>query len=323
MRSSDSTLEAWPELTSEGWLESSRALHLFTQVVGKTRLSLAPLINHWWQVPLYVTARGLGTSPIPYEGLAFEVEFDLLDAQLHIRTSEGDDDRFPLDAPTVAEFYDRFFQGLHRLGVDVSITPLAVEIPETILLDRDRTVRRFDPVWGRSFFRALTQMHRVLEEFRADFTGKASPVHFFWGSFDLATSRYSGRRAPVHPGGAPHCGDFVMEEAYSHEVSSAGFWIGNAQVPRPLFYSYAYPMPADFPTTRVLPHEASFDAALGEFVLPYDTVRSASSPDFQLRQFLHSTYVAAAELGSWPRQELERRSFATRARQEDHPGVPL
>jgi hypothetical protein len=311
---------AWPDLAIPKWEESALTLQLWTQIVGKSRLMLAPRMNHWWQVPLYVTARGLGTSPIPYGWRAFEVEFDLIAHRLELRASDGARDGFPLaDAETVAAFHARYFEGLRRIGVDVAIFPRAVEIPETIYLDRDQTIRHYDPEWATRCFTALTQADRLLKEFRGSFLGKASPVHFFWGAFDLAVTRFSGNRAPRHPGGAPHVANWVMEEAYSHEVSSAGFWLGNKDFPEAVFYSYAYPEPAGYATAPVLPRSARYDSTLREFVLPYEAVRTASSPDKEVRTFLETTYVAAAELGHWNRRELERTvSEAPPWREEGH-----
>lgn len=298
---------AWPDLASPKWEESALTLQLWMQSVGKSRLMLAPWMNHWWQVPLYVTARGLGTSPIHYDWRSFEVEFDLLAHRLELRASDGTRDGFPLaEAATVAAFHARYFEGLRRIGVEVAIFPRAVEIPETIYLDRDQTLRRYDPEWSTRFFTVLTQADRLLKEFRGNFLGKASPVHFFWGGFDLAVTRFSGNRAPRHPGGAPHVANWVMEEAYSHEVSSAGFWLGSKDFPEAVFYSYAYPEPAGYATAPVLPRSARYDSTLREFILPYEAVRAASSPDKEVRIFLETTYVAAAELGHWNRRELER-----------------
>jgi uncharacterized protein DUF5996 len=297
----------WPDLVIPGWEKTSRTLHLWMQVVGKTRLMLTPMMNHWWQVPLYLTARGLDTSPIPYGRRVFEVEFDLIAHRLELRASDGVSDGFPLaDAWTVAGFHARYFEGLRRLGVEVTLSPLAVELPETIYLDRDQTIRRYDPEWATRFFTALVQVDRLLKEFRGKFLGKASPVHFFWGSFDMAVTRFSGMRAPLHPGGAPHVSDQVMQEAYSHEVSSAGFWPGGMASSEAVFYSYAYPEPDGFSSAPVLPRAARYDPTLKEFILPYEAVRTASAPDTEVRLFLETTYLAAAELGHWRRSELER-----------------
>jgi uncharacterized protein DUF5996 len=306
MRTESAGPKGWPPLNTPDWQASARTLHLWTQLVGKTRLALAPLVNHWWQVPLYVTARGLTTSLIHLDGRAFSVDFDLLAQRLEIRASDGAEDAFDLHTGTLADFHDRYMEGLRHIGVEVQLYPVASEIEETILLDSDRTVRRYDPDWGMRFFTALVQVDRLLKEFRAPFLGKASPVHFFWGSFDMAVTRFSGRRAPRHPGGVPHCPDRVAVEAYSHEVSSAGFWPGDPSFPTAAFYSYAYPQPPGFERAPVLPSAAHYEPAIHGFVLPYEAVRSAPSPDLEVMTFLHTTYVAAAELGNWPRDVLER-----------------
>jgi hypothetical protein len=265
------------------------------------------MTNHWWNAPLYLTARGLGTSLIPIGSRAFDVELDLLSSRLQVRTSDGRGDDFPLErTTTVKDFHQRFFDMLRGLDVDVSISPLAVEIVQTIHLDRDETERAYDAAWARRLFDALLRADAALKEFRGGFEGKASPVHFFWGSFDLAASRFSGRRAPPHPGGAPHVAGHVMREAYSHEVSSAGLWAGGFGCPEPLFYAYAYPEPQGFAKARVRPAEARYDERLREFVLPYDAVRRAPKPSQALREFLDSTYTAEAELARWPRADLER-----------------
>jgi hypothetical protein len=292
---------------------------MWSQIIGKTRLELAPMINHWWQVPLYVSARGLTTSPIPVgqRGFEFEAELDFISHRLEIRGSDGSTDSFALEAGTLARFYARYFAALRRLGVEVAIHPIAVEIPEEIHLDRDDTFRPYDPDWAHRFFGALVQADRLLKVFRGDFVGKASPVHFFWGSFDLAVTRFSGRSAPTHPGGAPHCPDYVMREAYSHEVSSAGFWPGDARFPEAAFYSYTYPEPPGFAKATVLPSSASYEAALGEFVLPYEVVRAAPSPDREVSSFLETTYTAAADLAKWDRRAVERRVSAEKEESRD------
>jgi hypothetical protein len=303
------TASDWPKIATPGWEATCRTIHMWSQIVGKTRLALAPMINHWWQVPLYVSARGLTTSPIPFgqRGLEFEAELDFISHRMEIRGSDGSVDSFALESGTLAHFYARFFAGLRRLGVEVSIHPVAVEIVETIHLDRDETFRPYDPDWAARFFGALVQADRLLKAFRSDFVGKASPVHFFWGSFDLAVTRFSGRTAPTHPGGAPHCPDYVMREAYSHEVSSAGFWPGDPRFPEAAFYSYTYPQPAGFADAKVRPSAARYEAALGEFVLPYEAVRSSASPDRDVATFLETTYTAAADLAKWDRKAVERR----------------
>jgi hypothetical protein len=305
--------EGWPALDTPDWQASARTLQLWTQLAGKTRLALSPEVNHWWHVPLYVTARGLSTSAIPFGRRAFSVELDLLSHRLEMRASDGAADGFDLGTGTIAGFYARYLEGLRRIGVQVHLYPLAVEIEDTIWMDTDRAVRRYDPDWGARFFRALVQADRVLKEFRGSFIGKASPVHFFWGGIDMAVTRFSGRRAPRHPGGVPHCPDEVAVEAYSHEVSSAGFWPGDPSFPHAAFYSYAYPQPPGFERAPVLPRTARYEPALHEFILPYEAVRAAPSPELEVMTFLQTTYVAAAELGNWRRQDLERRPAAGEA----------
>lgn len=304
------TAGAWPDLCSERGPETSRTLQLWSQVVGKTRLALAPTVNHWWHVALYVSARGLTTSPMPVpdgSGRELEVELDLVWHRLELRSSDGGFASFALEPGTLAGFYRRYRAALGELGVSFDIFPRAVEIPEIVELDRDETFRDYDPDWANAFYRALVSAHRLLSEFRAEFVGKVSPVHFFWGSFDLAVTRFSGRSAPTHPGGIPNVADYVAEEAYSHEVSSAGFWPGDARFPEAAFYSYAYPEPIGFAQALVQPPEARYEPSLGEFVLPYAAVRSAEDPDAAVRAFLETTYAAAADLGGWDRRALERR----------------
>jgi hypothetical protein len=296
----------WPVLTAPGWQESRRTLHLWSQVVGKTRLALMPMENHWWQVTLRVTARGLSSAGMPHRGNTVDVDLDLLAQRLEVRSSDGRQAGFPLDAPTLAEFYARYLEAMSRIGVELSISPLATEIAETIYLDRDRAPRSYQPEWGTRFFSALRKVDHLFRRFRAPFVGKASPVHFFWGGFDLAVTRFSGRTAPRHPGGVPHCADRVMHEAYSHEVSSAGFWPGGPGLDEPAFYAYAYPEPAGFRAAPVAPAKARFDPTMGEFILPYEAVRTSPTPDQDVLEFLESTYRAAADLGHWNRAEIER-----------------
>jgi hypothetical protein len=286
--------------------ETRKSLLLWSQIVGKTRLALSPMINHWWQVPFYVSARGLTTSKIPYGDVAFDVEIDLLAHKLVMRTSEGGLDAMDLGDKQLPAFYREYLDRLAGLGIQVDISPMAVEMPESIHCDRDAVTCRYDPEWATRFFRALLQAHRLLEEFRGGFVGKVSPVHFFWGGFDLAVTRFSGRTAPAHPGGFPHVADRVMREAYSHEVSSAGFWPGDARMNEAAFYCYAYPEPAGFASAALRPAAARYDPALGEFLLPYAAVRSAADPAAEVRAFLSSTYAAAADLAHWDRPALER-----------------
>jgi hypothetical protein len=299
---------AWPELDYARWRDTLAGLHLRTQVVGKVRLALTPWLNHGWQVPLYVTARGLGTSPIPMGGNrhdVFELEFDFIAQALVARTSAGDERRVNLAPQSIAGFYAALMATLRSLGVDVTINETPNEVPEPVAFSQDRVPRPYDGAAARAFWRALVQVDRVFKQFRTGYLGKASPVHFFWGSFDLAVTRFSGRRAPLHPGGVPGLPDQVTREAYSHEVSSAGFWPGNDQFPTAAFYSYAYPEPSTFRERPVRPGGARFDPQLGEFILPYETVRTAADPDAALMDFLDSTYQAAADAAGWDRPDLE------------------
>ncbi len=298
--------EAWPRLDVGAGAETRKTLLLWGQIVGKTRLAFAPMINHWWQVPFYVSARGLTTSKIPYGDVAFDVELDLLAHKVVVRTSDGGVDAVEMRDRPLPDFYREYLDRLAGLGIDVRIRPFAVEIAESIHFDRDAVACRYDPAWATRFFRALVQAHRLLEEFRGEFIGKTSPVHFFWGAFDLAVTRFSGRPAPAHPGGFPHVADRVMREAYSHEVSSAGFWPGDGRFDEAAFYAYAYPEPPGFGQATVRPRGARYEPALGEFVLPYASVREATDPLAEVRAFLSSTYAAAADLAHWNRGELER-----------------
>ena len=294
----------WPDLPYNRWRETAATLQLWTQIVGKVRLTLTPWLNHGWQVPLYVTARGLGTSPVPAGSEILELEFDFISHRLIARTSRGENREVPLERQTVADFYRCVIDLLDGIGVAVAIHEMPNEVPNPIRFSRDRTHSSYDPAAAHRFWRALVQADRAFKLFRTGFLGKASPVHFFWGSFDLAVTRFSGRAAPRHPGGVPGLPDAVTREAYSHEVSSAGFWPGNEVFPHAAFYSYAYPEPAGFRDQPVAPG-ARFDGALGEFILPYDTVRSAADPEALLLEFLSTTYAAAAETGGWDREALE------------------
>ena len=304
----DASATGWPPLSYEEWKDTLATLHLWTQVVGKIRLAQTLWTNHSWHVTLYVTSRGLTTSPIPYGTRTFEIVFDFLDHKLRILTGEGAVESLPLAPRTVADFYQEVFARLRALDLDIGIRTLPCEIPDAIPFDADREHGAYDPEQATRYWRALVQADRVLKEFRSRFIGKASPVHFFWGGFDLAVTRFSGRSAPQHPGGIPHLADWVTREAYSHEVSSCGFWPGNEALPRAVFYAYAYPEPDGFKTARVRPAAAGYNADLGEFLLPYDNVRGASSPDATLLEFLQSSYEAAADFGGWDRRALERRS---------------
>jgi hypothetical protein len=298
----DATL--WPDLAYAAWAETATTLQLWTQIVGKIRLRLTPWLNHGWQVPLYVTARGLGTSAIYVGGECLEIEFDFIGHRLAGRTSRGETRAFALEPQTVAEFYRRVIELLGELGVVVSINEMPNEVPDPIRFPADVVHAAYDPAAAHRFWRALIQVDRIFKEFRSGFLGKASPVHFFWGSFDLAVTRFSGRKAPPHPGGVPGLPDAVTREAYSHEVSSAGFWPGSAIFPQAAFYSYAYPEPPGF-RDRPMPQGAHFDSVLGEFILPYDAVRAAADPDALLLAFLSASYEAAAEAGQWDRAALE------------------
>jgi len=279
-------------------------LQLWTQIVGKVRLTLTPWLNHGWQVPLYVTTRGLGTSPIPAGSEILEIEFDFISHRLIARTSRGDKRELPLEPQTVADFYHSVIDLLDSIGVAVAIHEMPNEVPDPIRFSRDRSHSSYDHAAAHSLWRALVQADRVFKLFRTGFLGKASPVHFFWGSFDLAVTRFSGRTAPRHPGGVPVLPDAVTREAYSHEVSSAGFWPGNDAFPHAAFYSYAYPEPAGFRDRPVTP-DARFDRVLGEFILPYEAVRDAADPEALLLDFLSTTYAAAADTGGWDRAALE------------------
>jgi Family of unknown function (DUF5996) len=305
--------DAWPRLDTGGWQETSRSLLLWSQILGKTRLSLSPMVNHWWQVPLYVTARGLTTTPMSFGNRVFDVELDFVDHRLVVRTSDGTVESMSLCDQPLAAFYAEYLHRLANLGISVTIHPVAVELPERVRLDQDQRLCRYDPDWANRFFRALVQADRLLKEFRGGFLGKASPVHFFWGGFDLAATRFSGRSAPPHPGGVPNVADWVMREAYAQEVCSAGFWPGDARFPEAAFYAYAYPEPAGFSRAVVHPTSARYETALGEFILPYAAVRRAPDPFSEVRTFLRSTYGAAADLGGWDRANLERHpSFGPR-----------
>jgi hypothetical protein len=296
--------ERWPELPYAAWQDTAATLHLWTQVVGKVRLKLTPWLNHSWHVALYVTASGLSTSPIPWRGGSFQIDFDFIDHVLWIRTSGGHFRQLMLRPMMVAEFYADLFVALVELGIDIRIRTMPCEIPDCIPFDRDSTHAGYDRDYANRFFRVLSAAHEVFARFRTGFLGKASPVHFFWGSFDLAVTRFSGRTAPRHPGGIPHLPDAVAQEAYSHEVSSAGFWPGGAGADA-AFYSYAYPAPDGFSEATVKPAAAVWSAALGEFLLPYEAVRTARDPDATLMEFLVSTYEAAADLAKWDRDALE------------------
>lgn len=306
--------EAWPDLPYDRLKDTIGTLHLWTQIAGKIRLAQTPWVNHSWHVPLYVTARGLTTSPIPHGSRIFELEFDFVRHALVLRVSHGAERAIALRAVPMAVFFEEVMQALRDCDVPVKIFEIPSEIADGIAFSGDRAPRSYDAEYAQRFWRALLQIHRVLTQFRSGFLGKVSPVHFFWGGFDMAVTRFSGRIAPLHPGHAPHMPDAVMREAYSHEVSSAGFWPGGAGMEQPAFFSYAYPEPDGFRRSPVRPEAAFFSEALGEFLLPYDAVRSAADPDAALLAFLESTYVAAADSAHWDRAALECQS--------GRPGVP-
>jgi len=290
------------------WADTQTTLHRWTQIVGKTRLALAPMQNHWWQVALYVTARGLGTSPMPYAKGNIELEFDFLDHQLVARTSDGVTKSIALAPRSVADFYEDYLGLLAALGVDAKIWPVPQEMADTVHFAADREHASYDADAAQRCWRILAHADRVLKRFRGPFLGKSSPSHFWWGGFDLACTRFSGRPAPPHPGGIPHLADFVTREAYSHECISAGWWPGNVGSPvaEPAFYAYAYPEPVGCPEAPVRPAAARYLLAMREWILPYEAVRAAPDPDGALLEFLQSTYAAAADRGGWDRARLER-----------------
>jgi hypothetical protein len=296
-------VSSWPELTLSAWQDTRDTLQLWTQVVGKVRMALEPMVNHWWQVPLYVSTRGLTTSLMHAGGRGLEIEFDFVDHALQLRTSDGQIRSVALEPRSVSSFYNATMRALEELGVSVTIFPRPVELPDVIRFPDDEQHRSYDADAAQRFWLALLQTHRVMAQFRARFIGKVSPVHFFWGAADLAVSRFSGRQAPKHPGGVPNCADWVQEMAYSHELSSCGFWPGGSA--EGSFYSYAYPQPDGFAEWAVKPDAASYDPSLGEFILPYAAVRTAPDPTEMLLEFFQSTYEAAAELAGWNRTELE------------------
>jgi Family of unknown function (DUF5996) len=295
----------WPELPYAAWRETCTTLHLWSQIIGKIRLTLTPWLNHSWHVTLYLTPRGLGTGPIPYGAKSFQLNFDFIDHSFVVATSDDGRARLPLRAQSVADFHAEVMGTLAKLGFAVRIDEMPNEIAGAIRFSADHVHKAYEPEYAHRFWRALASIDRVLKVFRTGFIGKASPVHFFWGSFDLAVTRFSGRAAPPHPGGIPHLSDAVVREAYSHEVSSAGFWPGGGAIDYAAFYSYCYPTPDAFRTAKVRPEAAFFHRELGEFILPYDAVRNAASPEDALLEFLRSTYEAAADSGGWDRAALE------------------
>lgn len=293
--------ETWPALPFAEWKDTAKTLHMWTQIVGKIRLARTPWINHSWHVTLYLTARGLTTSPIPHGTASFEILFDFIDHQLQILTSEGEGRAIPLRPLSVAAFYRQVMTALEELELPVEINTTPNEVDPAVPFEENESDASYDPEYANRFWRVLLQSDRVFKEFRSEFCGKCSPVHFFWGSFDLAVTRFSGRRAPPHPGGIPHLPDAVTREAYSHEVSSLGFWPGNEMMPEPIFYSYAYPEPRGFSEAKIEPALAGYDPQLKEFVLSYEKMRQSESPDRTLLEFARSTYDAACTLGNWDR----------------------
>jgi hypothetical protein len=298
--------EAWPSLPFEAWSETYATLHRWLQIVGKIRLAQSPWVNHGWHVTLYVTATGLTTSPIPYGHRTFQIDIDFVQHRLAIHSSVGGTGGFALEPQSVAVFYRRLMQEMARLDLQVRIYPKPNEVADTVRFDLDEAHCAYDAEYANRFWRVLVQADRVLKDFRARFIGKCSPVHFFWGAPDLAVTRFSGRRAPAHPGGIPNLPDRVTREAYSHEVSSCGFWPGGGTIPYAAFYAYAYPEPAGFPLAAVKPGTAFYSPDFREFILPYDVVRQSPSPDSTLLDFLQTTYEAAADLAKWDRTSLER-----------------
>lgn len=297
--------ESWPPLPLAQWQDTYATLHMWTQIVGKVRLAQAPMLNHWWQVPLYVTTRGLTTSPIPYGEVRFEISFDFLDHELRVQTSDGALRTLALAPRSVADFYHELMAALRALGLEVKIWTMPVEVPDPMPFDQDDKHHYYVAEHAQRFWRVLQQADRVLQQFRGGFLGKCSPVHFFWGSFDLAVTRFSGRMAPPHPGGIAHMADWVTRLAYSHEVSSCGFWPGGGPVPEAVFYAYAYPEPDGFKEYAVRPQAAHYSDTMREFLLPYEAVRQAAQPDSMLLEFAQSTYEATAVRGGWDRQALE------------------
>ena len=306
--------ETWPDLPLAAWSETCETLHRWTQIVGKVRMASTPLVNHWWNVTFYVTARGLTTLAVPHGARTFEVTFDFLEHRLRIETSDGSSESIALVPMSVADFHAEVTGRLRRLDIDVHIWTMPSEIENAVPFDEDRVHAHYDAGYAQRFWRALLHADRVFNIFRGRFIGKASPVHFFWGSFDLAVTRFSGRTAPPLTGTSPNVAAWVMREAYSHEVSSCGFWPGNGGYGRPAFYVYAYPEPPGYGDTRLRTAEAFYDGGLGQFILPYDAVRRSPDPDALLLSFLQETYAAAADLAGWDRQALERRLVADPAK---------
>jgi Family of unknown function (DUF5996) len=306
--------DTWPDLPLAAWSETCETLHRWTQIIGKVRMASTPLVNHWWNVTFYVTARGLTTSAVPHGARTFEVTFDFIEHRLRIETSDGSSESIALVPMSVADFHAEVMGRLRRLDIDVHIWTMPSEIENAVPFDEDRVHAHYDAGYAQRFWRALLHADRVFNIFRGRFIGKASPVHFFWGSFDLAVTRFSSRTAPPLTGTSPNVAAWVMREAYSHEVSSCGFWPGNGGYGRPAFYVYAYPEPPGYGDTRLRTAEAFYDGGLGQFILPYDAVRRSPDPDALLLSFLQETYAAAADLAGWDRQALERRLVADAAK---------
>jgi len=300
----------WPQLPLAQWQDTYTTLHMWTQIVGKTRLALAPMQNHWWQIAFYVTPRGLTTSAMPAGDRILAIDFDFIEHKLWLRSNDGSTQALALVARTVADFYGEYMSVLKRLGVNVALKPSPVEVQTAIPFPDDREHASYDPDAANRCWRILVNADRALKGFRGRFIGKASPVHFFWGSFDLAATRFSGRPAPAHPGGAPNCPDYVMVEAYSHECSSCGFWPGGGSIAEPVFYSYAYPEPPGYSERAPGPAGAYYHREMHEFVLPYEAVRQAPSPEEALLEFFQATYDAAADCGRWERSALDRPQHA-------------
>ncbi len=299
---------AWPSLRLDEWEATYATLHRWLQIAGKTRLALSPMQNHWWNTPLYLSARGLTTSPIPYGDREFEVEFDFIDHLLAVRTSDGERRGIPLEPHSVADFYRRYMALLTAVDIDVGIRPFPSEIPDATPFTEDEAHASYDPDAAHRCWRILAQTDQALKEFRGRFLGKSSPSHFWWGAFDISCTRFSGRRAPRHPGGIPNLPDRITVEAYSHECISAGWWPGSIGGPiaEPAFYAYSYPVPAGCDTATVKPEAAYWHQQMGEWVLPYESVRTSADPHATLLEFLQSTYEAAADLAKWDRAALER-----------------
>lgn len=300
---SEQQAEAWPSLRVTDWTDTRETVHMWTQIVGKIRMAHEPMLNHWWQVALYVSPRGLTTSSIPYRTRAFDLEFDFCEHRLRIRTDDGGAQEIELAPMTVADFYAQVFHALKSLGIETTIQARPNEVDPSIPFAEDTQHASYDAEAAHAFWRQLVQADRLIRQFRSSFSGKVSPVHFFWGGFDLACSRFSGRDAPTHPGGAPNCADWVMEEGYSHELSSCGFWPGGGD--EGAFYSYAYPEPEGFAEYPISPAEAFYSSEFQQFLLPYEAVRESSDPDQMVLEFLQSTYAAAADRGGWDRAALD------------------